>query len=175
MPVNLENKFTRENYKRLTLDMQDHQREIDISKASIKNYEESISHHREHQKQPDVTCPNCKHSFKPNFNEQLAKELEKKIFTLSNSIKYREQQILDIKEQLELFEKWFNSLEEINDIAQHYSFMSNFWNTLLAENSIKNNPKNVATIVAMFKQDYALQEHMLSIEEQLYKEYEKLN
>src|SRR5574343_959316 len=175
MPVNLENKFTRENYKRLTLDMQDHQREIDINKASIKNYEESISHHREHQKQPDVTCPNCKHSFKPNFNEQLAKELEKKIFTLSNSIKYREKQILDIKEQLDLFEKWFNSLEEINEIAHHYSFMSNFWNTLLSENSIKNNPKNVATVVAMFKQDYTLQEHMLVIKDQLYKEYEKLN
>ena len=175
LPENTDDKFSRNNYKTLITNLQEHQRDIEVNIANIKNYEESIAHHRQHSKQPDVKCPNCNHSFKPNFNADIAKDLEKKIFSLAQSNVFKQRQIDDIKEQLFLYDLWQKGVEEIKQIAYHYGFMSNFWNHLLNENSIIKNPKNIPNIVSLFKNDYELQEQLLLIEEKLNKEYEKLN
>lgn len=44
----------------------------------LAKYQASLKHMEEHKDKPDVACPNCKHSFSLNYNEQRYQALEAK-------------------------------------------------------------------------------------------------
>ena len=175
IPINTDDKFSRENYKKLFEYKQKMVQDIEVLKVNITNFEDNIKHRQEHSETPDVTCPQCQHNFNPFFNPNIIEDLKKKIFTASKEIEHKNKIIEDTDTQLKEFEKWLDIFESIKDIANHFGFMKDFWELIFKKDILYKNPRSISNLITQYKENLCNLQSIEIIDNKIQEELEKLN
>lgn len=174
-PINEKSiKFTRELFKTWSELKDKVKLEIDNHKFKIANLEERIAHHNDHKDSPTVECPKCAHSWKPFYDENSIKVFTKGINKLSEEIAFKNTIIEDTNQKIEEFNTWMQHIEAIKDLASRYPDLKDLWSLVMKKEIVFENPRQISTIVSLYKTHLQNEITLESINEKIQAELDKL-
>ena len=172
--TNTDGKFSRDKFKDLVLQKEDCARVVNIQKANIENYKESIAHLEEHKATPDVACPKCHHTWKPLYNLGKIDELKTKIYTASLEVDHKLKLIEDYDVQINIYNEWVKNVELVKEFSQTYSTLNSFWNLILKKEVLFENPRSISMIVTNYGKDLLIDRDVSIIDKDIQEELDKL-
>lgn len=116
-----------------------------------------------HKDNPEVSCPKCRHSFNPDFNEiELSKLITDEGILIAN-IKTHNETITKLQEYVTECREYENNIRHLYSLIRSNELLLPYFNTMITTDIIFNNPGSIPGIIEIVKSDIYRQVNLLPI------------
>ncbi len=175
IPINKDGKYTREGFKTLVAYRETLVREVDLGKLALANINERLEHQAAHEESPDVTCPKCEFSWKPNYNAQAVEALRLKVEEITRNLAFTNATIVDVDLKMEDFQNWLKHIEAVKELAAQHGHLRDFWSLIMKKEILFENPRQIPMIVQGYREELLNQLGIEETEAAIDAEHEKLD
>jgi ABC-type hemin transport system ATPase subunit len=168
-------KYTRELFKQYNIVKENLTVTIANHEAKSRELDERLIHLKDHQDNQDITCPECRHTWKPFTNQVMIDDLTKRLIIIAEDISRDKKLLEDTNFKINEFNHWVSYIEAIKDLASQYAYMRDYWGLIMKKEVLFEKPRSIAMITNMYKDTLFKERAIKKIDEQLQQEYSRLD
>lgn len=115
--------------------------------------EQVIEHQRNHQRESDVQCPQCRHVFQPNFSEKVLQDALRKEHELKERLEKLQKLQSEIKREQELCEYVLRKVNQFHEALFANEHLKDLGKRFSDEQILKNKPNDIIPLLTHYKSD----------------------
>ena len=155
--------YTTQTFETMELTIQVLKANIQNAINNIQRHQGVITHMDSLRNQGLVTCPNCSHQWINGFDQGLYDNSRAIVESASQQRLTDEKRLEELQQEIKLVQSYLQARERFSQIVRNSDQLSNFWDYVLKEEVIENNPVNLWFLLDQYRLDLEDQQKVVDL------------
>ena len=151
----------------LFLSLQTIKENLERDRYSVQKYNGVLIHLNGLKNKDQIECPNCHHQWINGFDQSLYDKTSQSAELLNAQIAENVKKYKSLEDDINAAQEYLQAREQFTNMVRSNQLMEHFWDYLLKENVLENDPSNIPYLLSLYQIDLETQQDVIKLTDQV--------